>query len=190
MDKQTLRTYAQGPESGELRTCQFDELHAVFIQTVSHELRTPVSIIHGYAEILREGGLGQLAPEQRDAVARRAPSRPFAALCKGTDLNGATIADIAGASRAGGLAHRTARGWADEGRCSQEAGPCDGAKRPPRTISRARPCPSLRSSDLISFWTSVARVSSRIVLAIAARLLPTLSAICSCVRLHSSESRL
>jgi CheY-like chemotaxis protein/anti-sigma regulatory factor (Ser/Thr protein kinase) len=27
-----------------------------------------VSIIHGYAEILREGGLGQLAPEQQDAV--------------------------------------------------------------------------------------------------------------------------
>jgi two-component system CheB/CheR fusion protein len=46
-----------------------DELHAVFIQTVSHELRTPVSIIHGYVEMLREGSLGQLAPEQQDVVA-------------------------------------------------------------------------------------------------------------------------
>jgi CheY-like chemotaxis protein/two-component sensor histidine kinase len=68
MGTQTLQTYPQGPESGEPRTCEVDELHSIFIQTVAHELRTPVSIIHGYAEMLREGGLGQLAPEQQRAV--------------------------------------------------------------------------------------------------------------------------
>lgn len=68
MDGQTLQTCPPRSESGGPRTCEVDELHSIFIQTVSHELRTPVSIIHGYAEMLREGGLGQLAPEQQEAV--------------------------------------------------------------------------------------------------------------------------
>jgi CheY-like chemotaxis protein len=47
---------------------QSNELHQTFIQNVSHELRTPLSIILGYVELLREGDLGLLAPEQEEAV--------------------------------------------------------------------------------------------------------------------------
>jgi CheY-like chemotaxis protein/anti-sigma regulatory factor (Ser/Thr protein kinase) len=45
-----------------------NDLHQTFIQNVSHELRTPLSIILGYVELLREGDLGLLAPEQEEAV--------------------------------------------------------------------------------------------------------------------------
>jgi CheY-like chemotaxis protein len=69
MEGQTQQKYPPWPEGGRPGVSEADELHSIFIQTVSHELRTPVSIIHGYAEVLREGGLGRLAPEQEDAVA-------------------------------------------------------------------------------------------------------------------------
>ncbi|MCS7222005.1 MAG: GAF domain-containing protein [Anaerolineae bacterium] len=39
------------------------------IQNVSHELRTPLTLIMGYVELLREGALGSLSPEQEHAVA-------------------------------------------------------------------------------------------------------------------------
>ena len=42
--------------------------YAAFIQNASHELRTPLSIIQGYAELLHEGDLGNLAPEQQQAI--------------------------------------------------------------------------------------------------------------------------
>lgn len=45
-----------------------DRLHQLFIQNVSHELRTPLSIIQGYAELLYEGNLGLLSPEQEEAL--------------------------------------------------------------------------------------------------------------------------
>lgn len=51
------------PETGNL-----DDLHSTFVQNVSHELRTPLSIILGYAELLHDGDLGALAPEQQEAV--------------------------------------------------------------------------------------------------------------------------
>jgi CheY-like chemotaxis protein/two-component sensor histidine kinase len=47
---------------------QLAELQSTFLQTVDHELRTPVTIIHGYAELLSEGTLGELAPEQEQAI--------------------------------------------------------------------------------------------------------------------------
>lgn len=46
-----------------------NELHTTFIRTVSHELRTPLAIVQGYAELLRDGELGNLDPEQQEAVA-------------------------------------------------------------------------------------------------------------------------
>ena len=52
-----------GPEAGNL-----DDLHSTFIQNVSHELRTPLTIIQGYAELLGDGSLGALAPEQQEAI--------------------------------------------------------------------------------------------------------------------------
>lgn len=43
-------------------------LHAVFIQNVAHELRTPLAILHGYSNMLHDGELGMLLPEQQQAV--------------------------------------------------------------------------------------------------------------------------
>lgn len=52
-----------GPELAEC-----DGLRDVFVRNVSHELRTPVGVVLGYAELLRDGALGKLRPEQRPAV--------------------------------------------------------------------------------------------------------------------------
>lgn len=53
---------------------ELDQRKTEFVQSVSHELRTPLLFIRGYTELLREGGLGQLNPEQQeklDIVARK-----------------------------------------------------------------------------------------------------------------------
>ncbi|HLO04270.1 MAG TPA: ATP-binding protein [Symbiobacteriaceae bacterium] len=39
-----------------------------FISTVSHELRTPLTSIRGYLELLLDGDLGAIEPEQRDVL--------------------------------------------------------------------------------------------------------------------------
>jgi signal transduction histidine kinase len=39
-----------------------------FISVASHELRTPISIISGFQELMRDGRLGPLTEQQRDAV--------------------------------------------------------------------------------------------------------------------------
>jgi len=54
---------------------ELDRLKNQFIQNVSHELRTPLALIQGYAELLKDGDLGELQPALQDAVsviARRA----------------------------------------------------------------------------------------------------------------------
>ncbi|MGC9357078.1 MAG: hybrid sensor histidine kinase/response regulator [Anaerolineae bacterium] len=51
-----------------VRTPEIDGLHELFIQNVSHELRTPLAIVMGYAELLRDGELGPLEPEQKQAI--------------------------------------------------------------------------------------------------------------------------
>lgn len=54
---------------------ELDRLKNEFIQNVSHELRTPVTIIHGYADLLVSGELGELHPDQKQpmiVIARRA----------------------------------------------------------------------------------------------------------------------
>ncbi len=48
---------------------KLDCLKNQFVQNVSHELRTPLAIVRGYAELLDEGDLGELQPEQREPVA-------------------------------------------------------------------------------------------------------------------------
>jgi signal transduction histidine kinase len=41
-----------------------------FLANVSHELRTPLNVMLGYAELLRDGTFGDLAPPARDALQR------------------------------------------------------------------------------------------------------------------------
>jgi|GEM_PF-887770 len=40
----------------------------MIVQNVSHEMRTPLTHISGYAEALLEGLMGEMPPEQRDAI--------------------------------------------------------------------------------------------------------------------------
>ncbi len=59
------------------RLSELNQLKANLISNVSHELRTPLAHIKGYIELLAEGQLGQLDPEQRSAlgVVQRATER-------------------------------------------------------------------------------------------------------------------
>jgi signal transduction histidine kinase len=45
-----------------------DALQSIFIRNVSHEFRTPLGIVLGYAELLHDGDLGALRPEQEEAL--------------------------------------------------------------------------------------------------------------------------
>lgn len=53
---------------GTFEAGKLAELGAIFLQNVEHELRTPVAIIQGYADLLSEGSLGVLDPEQQKAI--------------------------------------------------------------------------------------------------------------------------
>ncbi len=50
------------------RARELEEVKNRFIQNVSHELRMPLAIIRGYAELLENGTLGELLPQQRQPV--------------------------------------------------------------------------------------------------------------------------
>jgi signal transduction histidine kinase len=65
---QTQQRYLSPPDECQPEAANLDDLHSTFIQNVSHELRTPLTIIKGYAELLGDGCLGALAPEQQEAV--------------------------------------------------------------------------------------------------------------------------
>jgi len=65
---QIQQTYLPPPDEYGPEAENLDDLHYTFIQNVSHELRTPVTIIQGYAELLGDGSLGALAPEQQEAI--------------------------------------------------------------------------------------------------------------------------
>ena len=49
---------------------EVDRVKDAFVSSVSHELRTPITSILGYTELLEEGALGPLSPDQADAVDR------------------------------------------------------------------------------------------------------------------------
>jgi signal transduction histidine kinase/FixJ family two-component response regulator len=48
---------------------ELDRLKSEFIRNVSHELRTPLALIFGYADLLDNGDLGELQPDQQEPVA-------------------------------------------------------------------------------------------------------------------------
>ncbi|HUM70184.1 MAG TPA: GAF domain-containing protein, partial [Chloroflexota bacterium] len=50
------------------RQAELDDLKNKFIQTVSHELRTPLGIIHGHAELMGMGAMGELSPRLQESV--------------------------------------------------------------------------------------------------------------------------
>lgn len=57
------------PDQKELEeTLRLDEIHNTFIRNVSHELRTPLAVLMGYADLLYNGELGTLSPEQQQAI--------------------------------------------------------------------------------------------------------------------------
>ena len=50
------------------RMREVDAVKDAFVSSVSHELRTPITSIHGYLELLVDGTMGDLTPDQRMAV--------------------------------------------------------------------------------------------------------------------------
>lgn len=51
------------------RLLELDRLKDSFVAAVSHELRTPLTSIRGYLELVREGEVGELTPEQEKFLA-------------------------------------------------------------------------------------------------------------------------
>ncbi|MCW2867971.1 MAG: sensor signal transduction histidine kinase [Marmoricola sp.] len=79
-----------------VRLEEVDQVKQELVSNVSHELRTPITSISGYVELLRDGTLGDLSSEQRDAVRR---------ISRNTGRLGLLVEDLLTLSRAesGGL---------------------------------------------------------------------------------------
>ncbi|HDQ72125.1 MAG TPA: PAS domain S-box protein [Chloroflexi bacterium] len=66
---QELQHHAEELSKALQKLQELDHLKSEFIQNVSHELRTPLAIARGYAELLDQGELGDLRPEQEKPIA-------------------------------------------------------------------------------------------------------------------------
>jgi len=64
-----IRQYVHGLQEAYDEVRKLDELKSAFIRNVSHELRTPLALIEGYTELLLDGQIGTLQPEQLNALA-------------------------------------------------------------------------------------------------------------------------
>ena len=64
-------------EDALTRLSELSQLKSNFVANISHELRTPLTHIKGYIELLVEGAMGELTPQQVDAlqVMQKAESR-------------------------------------------------------------------------------------------------------------------
>jgi len=66
---QDVQRHADELAAAVIRLQELDRLKNEFIQNVSHELRTPLALVRGYAELLDDGELGELSPQQQKSVA-------------------------------------------------------------------------------------------------------------------------
>ncbi len=63
-----LQQRAEALEEANLRLKELDRLKDQFLANMSHELRTPLNSIIGFSEVLIDGLVGELTPDQRDCV--------------------------------------------------------------------------------------------------------------------------
>jgi len=66
--EEEIRRQAEKLATALAQLQELDRLKSEFMQNVSHELRTPLALIWGYAELLTDGALGELDPEQRGPI--------------------------------------------------------------------------------------------------------------------------
>ncbi len=63
-----LQQRAQALEEANVRLQELDRLKSQFLANMSHELRTPLNSIIGFSEVLVDGLVGEMPPEQMDCV--------------------------------------------------------------------------------------------------------------------------
>jgi GAF domain-containing protein/CheY-like chemotaxis protein len=59
---------AQALEEANVRLQEMDRLKSQFLANMSHELRTPLNSVIGFSEVLVDGLLGELPPEQKECA--------------------------------------------------------------------------------------------------------------------------
>ncbi len=68
--QEAMRAALAREHSSLLRLQEVDHVKQELVSNVSHELRTPITSIAGYAELLAEGAMGDLAEDQAQAIDR------------------------------------------------------------------------------------------------------------------------
>ncbi len=66
--RQRVQDQAQALQTALQKVSELNALKANFIANISHELRTPLASVIGFADLLNRGQLGEVAPEQREAM--------------------------------------------------------------------------------------------------------------------------
>jgi signal transduction histidine kinase/DNA-binding response OmpR family regulator len=63
-----LQQRAEALEEANVRLQELDRLKSQFLANMSHELRTPLNSIIGFSEVLMDGLVGEMTPEQAECV--------------------------------------------------------------------------------------------------------------------------